>query len=40
MNRETIVRYALVAGFVIVIVGVLLLIGAPMIEMLRVHLGL
>jgi hypothetical protein len=40
MDRETIVRYALVAGAVLVIVGVLILIGAPMMEMLRAHLGM
>jgi hypothetical protein len=40
MSRDKIIRSAIFAGIVLLIVLIMVAIGAPMIDMIRAHLGL
>jgi hypothetical protein len=39
MSREKMIRFAIIAGLVLVVVLIIVAIGAPMISMIRAHLG-
>jgi hypothetical protein len=40
MNRGMPVRLALIAGLVLLVVVICVVVGAPMIDMIRAHLGM
>jgi hypothetical protein len=39
MKRESLVRLAVVAGLVLLVVVICMAVGAPMMNMIRAHLG-
>ncbi len=40
MNRGMLIRLALIAGLVLLVVVICVAVGAPMINMIRTHLGI
>ena len=40
MKRESLVRLAVVAGLVLLVVVICMAVGAPMMNMIRAHLGI